>query len=78
VIRTYDPNEKYHCHRCETGLESEDRYSFGVYAGRWCDVCWLKSGYRDAVDHSVKFDPSDAGESINCETVEEDREWGMS
>ena len=33
---------------CEAaGLPSvEERYSLGLYAGRWCDPCWARSGYR--------------------------------
>ena len=43
------------------------RYSFGIYAGRYCDDCWPKSGYRDATDHDAKFDPLDAGEVLEPE-----------
>ena len=41
---------------------AEEQYSFGVYAGRYCEVCWPKSGYRDATDPTEQFDPADAGE----------------
>jgi hypothetical protein len=41
-----------------------DRYSFGCYAGRWCDTHWPMSGYRDATDPDAVFDPMYAGERI--------------
>ncbi|MDE3097559.1 MAG: hypothetical protein KGK07_16355 [Chloroflexota bacterium] len=75
ALDVYDEDCRYHCHHCKSGRESEERTSFGVYAGRWCDACWKTSGYRDAVDDSARFDSLDAGETLDCETVEEDREW---
>ena len=73
---TYDPDDRYHCHHCQTGRESEERYSFGAYAGRWCDVCWPNSGYRDATDPTAKFDPLDAGESMDGDcTPSELADW---
>lgn len=34
---------------CECGSKDADRqYSFGLYAGIYCDPCWKISGYRDA------------------------------
>jgi len=72
---SYDHDARYHCHHCRTGAESEERYSFGVYAGRWCDACWRTSGYRDATDDEAEFSELDAGERLDCETTEEDREW---
>ena len=42
---------------------ADERYSFGVYAGRWCDQCWPNSGYRDATDPDAAFDRADAGEA---------------
>jgi hypothetical protein len=46
----------------------EEYYSFGVYAGRYCDDrCWRASGYRDAVDPNARFDPADAGERLEQE-----------
>ena len=71
----YDEEDRYQCHHCKTGRESEERFSMGIYAGRWCLPCWRTSGYRGACDDDDEFDPMDAGESLNCETVEEDREW---
>lgn len=47
--------------------ENEVRTSFGCYAGRYCDKCWSKSGYRDATDPDVHFDPMDAGEVLEAE-----------
>ena len=48
--------------------ELEIQYSFGVYAGRYCDdKCWARSGYRDATDPDARFDPSDAGEVMEPE-----------
>ena len=73
---TYDEDNRYHCHHCKTGRESEERYSFGAYAGRWCDQCWPKSGYRDAADPEARFDPMDAGESMDGDlTPDELAEW---
>jgi len=39
----------------------EERYSLGLYAGRYCDPCWKESGYRD--EGPEGFDPTYAGES---------------
>lgn len=50
-----------------------NRYSFGAYAGRYHDKCWLKSWFRDAVDPSARFDPMDAGEEMDPEPY-----YGMS
>jgi len=57
----------HHCLEVKTQAEqfyneSEQRYSFGAYAGRYCDDCWKTSGYRDAGDDTAVFDPMDAGE----------------
>lgn len=41
---------------------ADERYSFGVYAGKYCDQCWSRSGFRDATDPDAVFDPADAGE----------------
>jgi hypothetical protein len=43
------------------GADAEERYSLGIYAGRYCDACWRKSGYR--TEGPEGFDPLDAGES---------------
>lgn len=41
--------------------ECEERDSMGVYAGRYCDSCWDRSGYiKGGYD---EFDPSYAGEA---------------
>jgi hypothetical protein len=44
--------------------EGSPRYSFGVYAGRYCDKHWQESGYRDVDDPDAVFDPADAGERL--------------
>lgn len=72
---SYDENDRWQCHHCKSGREAQERSSFGAYAGKYCDACWANSGFRDARDPSAKFDRDDAGETIECETVEEDREW---
>ena len=67
--------ERNICQHCRDELEAarkpyrwaEEQYSFGIYAGRYCDDCWPKSGYRDAVDPNARFDPADAGESLEAE-----------
>jgi hypothetical protein len=55
------------CCLCETcrkhpngPLYAEERYSLGIYAGKYCDEGWKKSGYRD--EGPEGFDPSYAGE----------------
>jgi hypothetical protein len=40
---------------------ADERYSLGIYAGRWCDRHWASSGYRQ--EGPSGFDPADAGES---------------
>ena len=40
-----------------------DRYSLGIYAGRYCTKCWNESGYRK--EGAEAFDPLDAGESYD-------------
>jgi len=63
----------YGCCRCvdrgkpEVETSGRERYSFGCYAGRYCDACWRTSGYRDADDPEAEFDPQDAGESLEPE-----------
>jgi hypothetical protein len=44
---------------------AEERYSLGIYAGRYCRACWQASGYRD--EPASAFDPLDAGESYDGE-----------
>lgn len=43
--------------------EAETRYSFGIYAGKYCDECWKKSGYKD--EGPEGFDPYYAGENLD-------------
>ncbi len=52
------------CSRCEK-KGAEERYSLGIYAGRYCDKCWKESGYRD--EPASAFDPMDAGENYEPE-----------
>lgn len=66
----YWMGEREVCSHCKEEREAEDkpfrmnegRDSFGAYAGKYCDICWPKSGYRDATDPNAKFDPADCGE----------------
>jgi len=63
---TYQPEpfrRAYCCATCGVVAECmEERYSLGIYAGRYCsDACWARSGYRD--EPASAFDPADAGES---------------
>lgn len=46
---------------------ADEQYSFGCYAGRYCDECWLQSGYRDATDPDAEFSEADAGERIEAD-----------
>ena len=56
------------CGKEKPRYDLEARYSFGVYAGRYCDdACWARSGYRDATDPEARFDPADAGEAMEPE-----------
>lgn len=43
---------------CEN--EGFEQYSLGIYAGRYCEECWEKTGYRK--EGVSGFDPMDAGE----------------
>lgn len=52
------------CCRCER-KGAEERYSLGIYAGRYCDQCWKESGYRD--EPASGFDPMDAGEAYESD-----------
>jgi len=68
-------SERYVCQHCAEDREAaglpyrfaDDQYSFGCYAGRYCEECWPRSGYRDAPDPEAEFDPSEAGERIEEE-----------
>lgn len=44
----------------------EDRFSFGVYAGHFCDAHWRKSGYKGSTPETEdeEFDPDFAGERM--------------
>lgn len=58
--------ERYICKHCLTAthaVEADEQYSFGVYAGRYCEACWPKSGFRDATGPGAVFDRADAGEA---------------
>lgn len=60
------------CHHCmddEEGpyREAYTQYSFGIYAGKYCETCWPKSGYRDATDENAEFDPTYAGECLESD-----------
>lgn len=44
----------------ECPRDAEERFSLGIYAGKYCDKCWKQSGYRD--EPASGFDPMDAGE----------------
>ena len=54
------------CGKEKPRYDLEERYSFGVYAGRYCIVCrFLK--HRDATDPDARFDAADAGEAMEGE-----------
>lgn len=55
-------------HECKS-QDVYERYSLGIYAGRWCDKHWATSGYRK--EGREGFDPAYAGE-----TYEPD-DWGF-
>lgn len=59
------PDSQWTCNGCGAGEHEidtiDERYSLGIYAGRWCDPCWDQSGYRK--EGPEEFDPMDAGES---------------
>jgi len=58
------PYSQWQCNGCgrdTAEVEIEERFSLGIYAGKWCDPCWKESGYRD--EDASGFDPLDAGES---------------
>lgn len=44
----------------------QDRYSFGVFAGYFCDDHWRKSGYKGSTPETEdeEFDPDYAGERM--------------
>jgi len=47
--------------------EPEERFSLGIYAGRYCNGHWKTSGYRD--EPAGAFDPADAGETYGDEDL---------
>jgi hypothetical protein len=63
------PYAEWVCYGCKKGHTRreavEERYSLGLYAGRYHDRCWATSGYRD--EGPSGFDPMDAGESYEEE-----------
>lgn len=72
-VNTFD--ERDLCQHCREACEKDGKpfqwadpqYSFGYYAGKYCESCWKKSGYRDANDPDAEFDESYAGESLHGE-----------
>ncbi len=61
LIRTTDGHEVSRRGICRCGKAGYDRYSLGLPAGRYCDVCWDASGYRK--EGREGFDAAYAGES---------------
>lgn len=60
----FNPQWPLQCIRCEQHKEDvEERYSLGIYAGRFCEICWEESGYRK--EGREGFDPLDAGENYD-------------
>ena len=67
---TYWMADRDTCHHCEEECEANNKpyawadqqFSFGVYAGIYCEACWKKSGYRDATDPEAEWSPEDCGE----------------
>lgn len=60
------PYEDWICGYCGEGHglvlgDIEERYSLGIYAGRYHTQCWDRSGYRK--EGAGGFHPDDAGES---------------
>lgn len=53
------------CTRCQAPGRGEARYSYRVYAGRYCDRCWAdeRQGYRDHGDNDRP--DSDLDESVD-------------
>jgi hypothetical protein len=46
--------------RC--GRNADEQFSLGIYAGMWCDDCFMQcSGYRQ--ESASAFDSDDAGET---------------
>jgi hypothetical protein len=60
LILTTDGAEVDRRSVCRCGREGWMRYSLGLPAGRKCDDCWDKSGYRK--EGREGFDPTYAGE----------------
>lgn len=59
---------KWVCNSCQQDWDETDvqeRYSLGIYAGRWCSKCWMKAGYRQ--EGQEGFDAAYAGESYEAE-----------
>ena len=70
-----DLTQRHVCRHCLDEREAtgkpfawaDEQYSFGCYAGRYCPACWSQSGFRDATDPTARFDPMDAGESMEAQ-----------
>src|SRR5215216_3280840 len=56
-FETHEGEHKVAVCGCGDQKTVEERYSFGAYAGLWCDRCWPKSGYRDAVTPTHLCEP---------------------
>ena len=71
----YWMSERDVCHHCMEKREADgkpfrwadERLSFGVYAGRYCDDCWKVSGYRDATDPDAEWSPLVCGEVMEAD-----------
>lgn len=61
LVRTTDGVETERKNVCRCGAFAQMRYSMGIPAGRKCQKCWDKSGYRKV--GRAAFDPTYAGES---------------
>lgn len=59
-VTVHKPSDVCHC-----GRAAYEQYSLGIYAGRYCDECWDKSGYRK--EGASGFDPLDAGEHYDVD-----------
>ena len=67
----YDKDDRFLCRHCEEHDrepgEASERFSFGIYAGWYCDTCLFESGFRDATDPDAEFSELDAGEQLEPE-----------
>jgi hypothetical protein len=58
--RYFCRNDRAHGDRGPT-IPASERYSWGIYAGMYCDACWAQDG-RNRGD---TFDPDAAGEHLD-------------